>query len=45
MAHATGRIGTGEMFLRRHGVEPDSRARVLSQDRTPAYLPLAAGRR
>ena len=27
MAYATGRIGTGGMFLRKHGVEPISRAR------------------
>ena len=45
MAYATGRIGTGGMFLRMHDAEPNSRTRVHSQDRTPVYLPLAAGRR
>jgi hypothetical protein len=38
MAHATGRIGTGGTFLGGHDVEPNSRARMLSQDRTPVYL-------
>jgi hypothetical protein len=45
MAHAAGRIGTDGMFLRKHGVEPISRARVLSQDRTSFYLRMPAGRR
>jgi len=45
MARATGRIGTGGMFLRTHDVEANSRTRVLSQDRTSAYLPLVVGRR
>ena len=45
MAHAAGRIGTNGMFLRKHGVEPVSRARVLSQDRTPFYLHTTAGLR
>ena len=44
MAYATGRIGTCGMFLRTHGVEPNNRTRVLSQDRTPVYLLLGAGR-
>jgi len=45
MAYAAGRIGTGGTFPRKHDVEPNSRARMLSQDRTPAYLPLVVGRR
>ena len=45
MAHAAGRIGTDEMFLRQHGVEPLSRARVLSQDRTPFHLRTTVGLR
>ena len=45
MAHAAGRIGTNGMFLLKHGVEPVSRARVLSQDRTPFYLHTPAGLR
>jgi hypothetical protein len=45
MAHAAGRIGTDGMFLRKYGVEPVSRARVLSQDRTPFYLRTPAGLR
>ena len=45
MAYATGWIGTGGTFLRTHDVEPISRARVLSQDRTPVYLPTPAGPR
>jgi hypothetical protein len=45
MAHAAGRVGTDGMFLREHGVEPVSRARVLSQDRTPFYLRTSAGPR
>jgi hypothetical protein len=45
MAHAAGRIGTDGMLLRKHGVEPISRARVLSQDRTPFYLRTTAGLR
>jgi hypothetical protein len=45
MAYATSRLDTGGMFLRKHDVEPISRARVLSQDRTPVYLPTPAGRR
>ena len=38
MAYATGRIDTGGTFSRKHDVEPVSRARMLSQDRTPVYL-------
>ena len=45
MAYATGRIGTGRTFLRKHDVEPISRARMLSQDRTPVYLLTPAGLR
>lgn len=45
MAHAAGRIGTDAMFLPKPGVEPMSRARVLSQDRTPFYLRTQAGLR
>lgn len=45
MAHAAGRIGTDGMFLRKPGVEPFSRARVLSQDRTSFYLRMPAGLR
>jgi hypothetical protein len=45
MAHAAGRIGTDGTFLRKHGVEPISRARVLSQDRTPVYLRTPVGLR
>jgi hypothetical protein len=45
MAYTTSRIGTGGMFLRRHDVEPNSRARVPSQDRTPVYLLTPAGPR
>jgi hypothetical protein len=44
MAYFTSRIGTGKMFLRRHDVEPISRAQVLSQDRTPVYLLASVGR-
>ena len=44
MAYATSRLGTGGMFLRKHDVEPISRARVLSQDRTPVYLRVCPGR-
>jgi len=43
MAYAAGRIGTGGTFPRTHDVEPISRARVLSQDRTPVYLRTLAG--
>ena len=45
MAYATSRIGTGGTFPRKHDAEPISRARMLSQDRTPVYLLTAAGRR
>jgi hypothetical protein len=45
MAYATGRIGTGGMFLRKHDAEPISRAMVLSQDRTPVYLLTRVGLR
>ena len=45
MAHAAGRIGTSGMFARRHDVEPNSRARVLSQDQTPVYLLALVGPR
>ena len=45
MAYATGRIGTGGTFPRQHDVEPISRARMLSQDRTPVYLLIPAGLR
>ena len=45
MAHATSRLGTGGMFLRKHDVEPNSRARMLSQDRTPVYPLTPAGLR
>jgi len=33
------------MFLRTHGVEPDSRVTVLSQDRMTAYLLTPGGLR
>jgi hypothetical protein len=45
MAYAAGRIGRDGMFLREHHVEPVSRARVLSQDRTSFYLHTSAGLR
>jgi len=45
MAYATGRNGTGGTFLGRHDVEPISRARMLSQDRTPVYLLTPVGPR
>ena len=45
MVHAAGRIGTDGMFLRKHDVEPISRARVLSQDRAPFYLRTSGGPR
>ena len=45
MAYAAGRIGTGGTFPRKHDVEPNSRARMLSQDRTPVYLLTVAGLR
>ena len=45
MAYAAGRIGTGGMFPRKHDVEPNSRARVLSQDRMPVYLLTPVGLR
>ena len=44
MTYATGRIGTRGAF-RQHDVEPISRARMLSQDRTPVYLLTPAGLR
>ena len=45
MAYATGRIGTGGTFPGQHDVEPFSRARMLSQDRTPVYLLTPVGLR
>lgn len=45
MTYATGRIGTRGAFPRQHDVEPISRARMLSQDRTPVYLLTPAGLR
>ena len=45
MAYARGLIGTGGTFLGRHGVEPRSRARMPSKDRTPVYLLTPAGLR
>ena len=45
MAYATGRIGTGWTFPGWHDVEPNSRARMLSQDRTPVYPLTPAGLR
>jgi hypothetical protein len=45
MAYAAGRIGTGGMFPRSHGVEPAGRARVPSPDRALVYLLTPAGRR
>ena len=45
MAYATGRLGTGGMFFRMHGVEPICRAELLSQDRAPVYLLTPAGLR
>jgi hypothetical protein len=45
MAYATGRVGTGGTFPGKHEVETNSRARMLSQDRTPVYLLTPAGRR
>jgi hypothetical protein len=49
MAYATSRIGTSGTFPRKHDVEhdaePNSRAGMLSQDRTPVYLLTPAGRR
>jgi hypothetical protein len=45
MAHAAGRIGTDGMFRRKHDAGPFSRARVLSQDRTPFYLRTTVGLR
>ena len=45
MAYATSQLGTGGMFLRKHDVEPNSRARMLSQDRTPVYPLTPAGLR
>jgi hypothetical protein len=45
MAYATGRTGTTGAFLGRHGVEPRSRARMPSKDRTPVYLLTPAGLR
>ena len=45
MAYATGRIGTAGTFLRKHDVEPVSRARMLSQGRTPVYMLTPAGLR
>jgi hypothetical protein len=38
MAYATGRIGTGETFPRKHDAEPISTVGMLSQDRTPVCL-------
>ena len=45
MTYATGRIGTRGAFPGQHDVEPISRARMLSQDRTPVYLLTPAGLR
>jgi hypothetical protein len=45
MAYATSRIGTGRTFPRKHDTEPNSRAGMLGQDRTPVYLLTPAGRR
>ena len=45
MAYATSRIGTSGTFPRKHDVEPNSRAGMLSQDRAPVYLLTPAGRR
>jgi hypothetical protein len=45
MAYAAGRIGTNGTFFGQHGVEPQSKARMLSQDRTPVYLLSPAGLR
>ena len=45
MAYATSRIGTCGTFPRKHDVEPNSRAGMLSQDRMPVYLLTPAGRR
>ena len=45
MVHAAGRIGTDGMFLRKHDVEPLSRARVLSQDRMSFHLRTTVGLR
>ena len=45
MAYATSRIGTGGTCPGKHAVEPNSRARMLSQDRTPVYLLTPVGLR
>jgi hypothetical protein len=45
MAYATSRIGTGGTFPRKHDAEPNGRAGVLGQDRTPVCLLTPAGRR
>jgi hypothetical protein len=45
MAYATGRIGAGGTFFRKHDVEPESRTRLLSKYRLPAYLFTSAGLR
>jgi hypothetical protein len=45
MVHAAGMIATAGMLLRKHDVEPVSRAKVLSQDQTPFYLLISAGLR
>ncbi len=45
MTYATGRIGTRGTLLRKHRVEPVSRARMLSQDRTPFHPLTPAGLR
>jgi|HubBroStandDraft_1064217.scaffolds.fasta_scaffold3806006_1 hypothetical protein len=45
MAYATGRIGTGGTFFRKHDGESESRTRLLSKYRPPAYLFTSAGLR
>jgi len=45
MMDATGRIGRRGTLLRKHGVEPVSRARMLSQDWTPFHPLTPAGLR
>jgi hypothetical protein len=45
MAYATGRIGTGGTFLRKHDVEPESRTKLLSKYPRSAYLFTPAGLR
>jgi hypothetical protein len=45
MAYATGRIGTGGTFFRKHDVESESRTRLLSKYPPPAYLFTSVGLR